>query len=71
MTDRDTLAKGRMGRPRFGRPTSASVSLTAFLSTPPGPDQDCEDDRPHDAPADPRDVRVSRLPFEDFLMDGH
>ena len=45
--------------------------LAAFLSAPPGPEQDCQNDRPNDAPADPRDVWVSCLPFEDFLMDGH
>jgi hypothetical protein len=45
--------------------------LAAFLSAPPGPEQDCQNDRPNDAPGDPRDVWVSRLPFEDFLMDGH
>jgi hypothetical protein len=46
------------------------VSLTAFLSALPRPKQDCEDDRPHNAPADPGDVWVSRLPFEDFLWMG-
>jgi len=43
----------------------------AFLPAPPGPEQDCQNDRPNNAPADPRDVWVSRLPFEDLLMDGH
>ena len=50
---------------------SMAVSLASFLSAPPGPEQECQNDRPNDAPADPRDVWVSRLPFEDFLMDGH
>jgi hypothetical protein len=45
--------------------------LAAFLSASPGPEHDCQDDRPNDAPTDPRDVWVSRLPFEDLLMDGH
>jgi hypothetical protein len=45
--------------------------LAAFLSAPAGPEQDCQNDRPNDAPADPRDVWVSRLPFENRLMDGH
>ena len=43
------------------------VGLTAF----PRPEQNCKNDQPDDAPADPRGVRVGRLPFEDFLMDGH
>ncbi len=35
------------------------------------PEQNYKNDQPNDAPADPCDVRVSCLPFEDFLMDGH
>jgi hypothetical protein len=56
------------------RPASVictSVPLAAFLSAPPWPEQDCQNDRPNDAPADPRDVWVRRLPFEDLPMDGH
>ena len=56
------------------RPASVictSVQLAALLSAPPGPEQDCQNDRPNDAPADPRDGWVSRLPFEDLPMDGH
>ena len=35
------------------------------------PEQNCQNDHPNDTPADPCDVRMSCLPFEDFLMDGH
>jgi hypothetical protein len=41
--------------------------LTAFTS----PEQNCENDHPNDAPADPCNGRVGCLPFEDFPMDGH
>jgi hypothetical protein len=61
----------RLPEPSTSISHSMAVSLAAFLSAPPGPEQDCRNDRPNDAPADPRDVWVSRLPFEDFLMDGH
>ena len=61
--------------PRLPDPSTSishsAVSLASFLCAPPGPEQDCQNDRPNDAPTDPRDVWVSRLPFEDFLMDGH
>src|SRR5215471_9262983 len=50
---------------------SCNRTLWAFLSAPPGPEQDCEDNRPNETPADPRDVWVSGLPFEDLLMDDH
>ena len=49
----------------------AAREIRAFLSAPPRPEQDCKNDQPNDAPANPCDVRVSRLPFEDFLMDAH
>jgi hypothetical protein len=39
------------------------------LSALPWPDQDCQNDRPNNTPADPRDVRVSRLRFQDFLVN--
>ena len=35
------------------------------------PNQECQNNRPNNTPADPRDVRVSRLPFENFLMNSH
>jgi hypothetical protein len=35
------------------------------------PNQKRQNNRPNNTPADPRDVRVSRLPFENFLMNGH
>ena len=35
------------------------------------PKKDHQNDRPDDTPADPCDVRVSRLPFENLLMEGH
>lgn len=35
------------------------------------PNQERQNNRPNNTPADPRDVRVSRLPFENFLMNGH
>jgi hypothetical protein len=35
------------------------------------PEQNCQNDHPNDTPANPCDVRMSCLPFEDFLMDGH
>ena len=43
------------------------IFLTAFTS----PEQNCENDHPNDAPADPCNGRVGCLPFEDFPMDGH
>jgi hypothetical protein len=51
--------------------TTLDQPLAAFLSAPPRPEQDSQNDRPNDAPADPSDVWVSRLPFEDLFMDSH
>jgi hypothetical protein len=34
-------------------------------------EQDCQNDHLNDTPANPGDVRVSRLPIEDLLMDCH
>ena len=42
--------------------------LSPHRSRPP---QDHQNNRPNDTPADPCDVGVSRLPFENLLMDGH
>jgi hypothetical protein len=43
-----------------------------FLSPQcPRPEQDRQHNRPDNAPANPRNVRMSRLPFENALMDGH
>ena len=56
------------------RPVCAVVkplAIESCLTAPPRPEQNCKNDHPNGAPADPCDVRVSRLPFEDFLMDGH
>src|SRR5271166_2992708 len=35
------------------------------------PKQEHQNNRPNNTPADPCDVRVSRLPFENLLMNGH
>ena len=35
------------------------------------PNQERQNNRPNNTPADPRDVRVSHLPFENFIMNGH
>ena len=35
------------------------------------PKKDHQNNRPDNTPADPCDVRVSCLPFENLLMDGH
>jgi hypothetical protein len=35
------------------------------------PKQDRQNNCPNNTPADPCDVRVSRLPFENLLMNGH
>jgi len=35
------------------------------------PNQERQNNRPNNTPADPRDVRVGRLPFENFLMNRH
>ena len=37
----------------------------------PRPKQSYQHNRPHNAPADPRDVRVSRLPFKNAFMERH
>jgi hypothetical protein len=48
------------------------ISKTEILLTAsPRPEQNCKNDHPDYAPADPGDVRMGRLPFEDFLMDRH
>jgi hypothetical protein len=49
---------------------SRSLELI-FLTASPWPEQNCKNDQPNDAPADPCDVRVGCLPFEDFRKDGH
>jgi hypothetical protein len=46
------------------------LSGAYFLPTPPGPEQDCKNDQPNDAPADPCDVRVGRLPPEQANWPG-
>jgi hypothetical protein len=42
-----------------------------FLTTPSRPEQNGKNNHPNNAPPNPCDVGVSRLPFEDFFMDGH
>src|SRR5690349_19764245 len=35
------------------------------------PNQERQNNRPNNTPADPRDVGMGRLTFENFLMNGH
>jgi hypothetical protein len=66
--------RGRLGRSRLrigGRLGMAHLDAPAFLSAPPRQEEDGQNDCPNDAPAKPSDIWVSRLPFEDFLVDRH
>ena len=38
-----------------------------FLAASSRPEQNCKNEHPNDTPAEPCDVRISCLPFEDFL----
>jgi hypothetical protein len=64
---RDAFCRGSLGRHLCEswrrRPRSPRNSSR--------PNQECQNNRPNNTPADPRDVRVSRLPFENFLMNSH
>jgi hypothetical protein len=50
-------------------PLSGGQRLLSHQSS--RPKQDHQNNRPNNTPADPCDVRVSSLPFEYLLMDGH
>ena len=43
-----------------------SVQASDHYALSPRPQQNSKNDQPDDAPPDPRDVRVGRLPFEYF-----
>src|SRR5271166_5084285 len=60
-----TATEARVGRLHF---CSGQSLLSPHCSRP---KQDYQNDRPNNTPADPCDVRMSRLPFENLLMDGH
>jgi len=68
--------RGDARRARQGSDTVQASKHTGshsprLLSAPPGPEQDCQDNRPNDAPPDPRDVWVGRLPFENVFVNCH
>ena len=42
-----------------------------LLSAPSRPEEGDQNDCPNYTPADPSNIWVSRLPFEEFLVDGH
>jgi hypothetical protein len=54
-----------------GRRSRAHLYAPAFLSASSGQEEDGQNDCPNDAPAKPSNIWVSRLQFEDFLVDHH
>ena len=54
----------------FGAARSGNM-IKLLSPNPSRPEQDRQHDRPDDAPSNPRDVRMSRLPFENALVKGH
>ena len=64
----DDRLRAIRGRPHCGQSGTPAQPVTSSFSKA---RTAAPNDRPNNTPADPCDVRVSRLPFENFLMNDH